>query len=510
MRAERLSWADTPESSTESAAAPLARLEAVAASLETRSPAARRSRFFHRSGLRYAARTLDLVAAVLVTLGLALAGGVDIWKAPLGQALPYALTPFAAFFGVRLAGGYRFRYAETIAAHLLRVGAGASAVMLAMFAGVVVTEAADPGLFAQIASANALALFALHANYVAGVRGLVRAGQLSDNVVIIGATQAAARMISRNAREREINILGYFDDRAGRVSRMTTLMGDTPFLGGVDDLLAWERLPEVDRIVVTVTSTAQERVRGLIDRLRSLPQEIILVLDLEGFAPESTSLASVVDAPAAYVSGAPKDLRRAAVKRAVDVAVAVVTGVCFLPFLAIIALLIKLDSPGPVFFRQKRHGFNNEIIRVWKFRTMRPDRKAEEGLISQTVVDDPRVTRIGRILRVTSLDELPQLLNVLAGEMSIVGPRPHAIGMTAEETEVTRIVGEYAHRHRMKPGITGWAQINGSRGPVHTQEEVRERVKLDQEYIQRASVWLDLYIMVMTLPRLLGDKSRCR
>ncbi len=336
----------------------------------------------------------------------------------------------------------------------------------------------------------------------------MRKGHLSDNVVIVGATHAAARIVSRNVQERELNIVGYFDDRAGRSA--ATLMGDTPFLGGVDDLLAWDGLPDIDRIVVTVTSTAQARVRELIDRIRNLPQEIILVLDLDGFNPEQTSLARVVDAPAAYISGAPKDMRRAAIKRVFDVCVATSALIVFALPMALIALLVRLDSAGPVFFRQKRHGFNNEIIRVWKFRTMRPDKRAEEGIIRQTTANDPRITRLGRFLRLTSLDELPQLLNVLKGEMSIVGPRPHAVGMTAGSIEVTRTVGDYAHRHRMKPGMTGWAQINGSRGPCHTPDEVRERVRLDMDYVKRASIWLDAGIVVMTIPRLLGDKQRCR
>lgn len=136
---------------------------------------------------------------------------------------------------------------------------------------------------------------------------------------------------------------------------------------------------------------------------------------------------------------------------------------------------------------------------------MRDDKAAAHKMSAQTTKDDPRVTRIGRIIRKTSIDELPQLINVLRGEMSLVGPRPHAVGMTTEETEVHTIVGDYAHRHRVKPGITGWAQINGSRGPVHAKDEVRQRVELDMEYVNRASFWFDLYIMIMTAPCLLGD-----
>jgi polysaccharide biosynthesis protein PslA len=509
MRAERLAWAETPD-----AAASGKPVETEAAPVRANKVV--RKRLIHRSAVRVIARAVDAIAIALVTTGLCIAAGIDVWVTPLAAVLPYALMPVAAVGGVWLAGGYRFRYAGSIPGHLLRVALGGSIVMGLVFLSALGMGSDDINLFAQLCAANALALFALHANYLGVVRTATRKGYLSDNVVIVGATQAAARIVSRNVRERELNILGYFDDRANRANYAAeTLMGDTPCLGGIDDLLAWARLPEVDRIVVTVTSTAQQRVRTLIDRMRNLPQEIILVLDLDGFNPEHTSLARVVDAPAAYISGAPRDVYRAFVKRCFDVAVAASAIVVLAAPMALVALLIKLDSKGPVFFRQKRHGFNNEIIRVWKFRTMRPEsaeagRQAEEGQIRQTTANDPRVTRFGRILRLTSIDELPQLLNVLSGEMSIVGPRPHAIGMTAGDIEVHNTVGDYAHRHRMKPGMTGWAQVNGSRGPVHTPEEVRDRVMLDMDYVNRANVWLDAWIVLKTIPSLLGDRQRAR
>ena len=178
------------------------------------------------------------------------------------------------------------------------------------------------------------------------------------------------------------------------------------------------------------------------------------------------------------------------------------------PVMAVIAILIRLDSPGPVFFRQRRQGFNNEEIVVWKFRSMRAD-LADSGE-RQVSLDDPRVTRLGCFIRRTSLDELPQLFNVLAGEMSLVGPRPHAVGMKTGDVPSASLVAEYAHRHRLKPGITGWAAIHGSRGPVDTPDAVRRRVALDIDYIDRQGFWLDLYILAMTLPCLLGDKLATR
>ena len=161
------------------------------------------------------------------------------------------------------------------------------------------------------------------------------------------------------------------------------------------------------------------------------------------------------------------------------------------PILGLIALIIRLDSPGPALFKQPRHGFNNRVFKVYKFRSMRND-KADLKAEQQTVAGDARVTKIGKFIRKTSIDELPQLLNVLKGEMSLVGPRPHAVGMKTAGKESIELVSEYAHRHKVKPGMTGWAQINGSRGPLHSGEDVAERVRLDVEYIERSNVMLSL------------------
>jgi len=487
MRAERLAWADTPDAATR---------EAPAVATPISAPGrTKRRRLLHRGAVRTLARAADAIVVLLITAGLCLAAGIDIWRTPFAAALPFLLMPPALVAGVSIAGGYRFRYDEPLTGHLLRTALGASAIMGSVVLFAVLAGSANTPLFERLAMANFLAVVALHANLLGLVRAAMRSGYFSDNVVIVGATQAAARIVSRNVRERDLNILGYFDDRAGKAS--PTLMGDTPFLGGVDDLLAWDRLPDVDRIVITVTSTAQDRVRDLVGRLRNLPHEIILVLDLGGFSPEQTSLARVVDAPAAYVSGAPKDIYRAILKRAFDIAVGTISLVVLAPAIATIALLVKLDSRGPAFVRHKRYGFNNEIIEAWHFRTARLGK-------------DAGVTRTGGWLRAASLDELPQLLNVLKGEMSIVGPRPHAIDMAARDFEVHRTVRDYAHRHRMKPGMTGWAQVTSAPGAARTPEEVRHRVALDMHYVSRASVWFDAWIVLLTVPRLLAGRRSHR
>jgi lipopolysaccharide/colanic/teichoic acid biosynthesis glycosyltransferase len=195
------------------------------------------------------------------------------------------------------------------------------------------------------------------------------------------------------------------------------------------------------------------------------------------------------------------------VKRAQDIvgALALLAALA-LPML-LIAAAIRCESKGPALYRQRRHGFNNRIITVLKFRSMRHEPAAPWR---QARADDPRITRIGRFLRRTSLDELPQLINVLRGEMSLVGPRPHAIEMKADERELQNIVAEYAHRHRVKPGITGWAQVNGSRGAVATPEALRRRLKLDLDYVSRASLCLDLQILLRTAPVMFGFDRKAR
>ena len=181
-------------------------------------------------------------------------------------------------------------------------------------------------------------------------------------------------------------------------------------------------------------------------------------------------------------------------KRAFDIAGAGLGLVLLSPLFAAVALAIRLEGPGPVFFRQKRQGFNSRPFWIWKFRTMTV--MQSEGPVAQARRDDPRVTRVGRILRRLSIDELPQLINVLRGEMSLVGPRPHALD---HDNHFERKVRLYARRHRVLPGITGWAQVNGYRGETDTEEKIMRRVEYDLEYIDRWSIWFDLYIIFLTL-----------
>ena len=190
------------------------------------------------------------------------------------------------------------------------------------------------------------------------------------------------------------------------------------------------------------------------------------------------------------------------IKRAMDIVFASLSLIFFASIMLLTAIAIKLDSPGPIIFKQKRKGFNGKQFVMFKFRTMTVQENGDT--VVQATRDDPRVTSIGSLLRAASIDELPQLVNVLMGEMSLIGPRPHAL---AHDNYFEKVLGDYAYRHHVKPGMTGWAQINGARGATPTVEHIAERVKLDLWYINNWSLWLDVQILIKTFFEVLRKRN---
>jgi Undecaprenyl-phosphate glucose phosphotransferase len=402
---------------------------------------------------------------------------------------------------------YAFGKREDWACHLRRVGAAFGLAGLLLGSVIAAFQPARNELeLATWFCISFIALCMAHSAWWMSVRAWRRTGRLTPNIVVVGATANAERLITQAQSSGEAAVLGVFDDRSGRAPND---IAGVPVLGDTDALIGHRVMPFVDRVVITVSSLARSRVRELIERLAVLPNEVMLFVDHDSEAGRAAALCRIVESPLARVSGEPSDERRALVKRGQDLVIGALAAILLAPVLVGIAIAIRLDSPGPILFRQRRYGFNNEQIVVWKFRSMR-EGQADPSCARQVCAGDDRVTRVGRFIRRTSLDELPQIINVLKGEMSLVGPRPHAVGMKTAGTESARLVATYAHRHRMKPGITGWAAIKGSRGPVETPEAVRRRVALDIEYIERQSFWLDLLIMVKTAPCLLGDAKVVR
>jgi Undecaprenyl-phosphate glucose phosphotransferase len=452
-------------------------------------------------------RTADTVVLAV----LLLAFGVAQAAAGLGgSTLPIifllSLGSVLTACSLSAASAYAFPARERWWASMVRTALAAGVAASVVLFALAVSEPSALTVGLEWTAACVVALCASHLLAWIVVRRWRRLGRLTPNVVVVGATDNAATLIRTALAGRDVAVLGVFDDRSGRIP--PDICG-VPVLGDTAALVRHKILPYVDRIVLTVPAAGQARTAELIGRLKGLPNDLCLFLDGEGDERHTAALARLAGASLHRISGAKADERLAFAKRMQDIAIAGLGLVVALPIMAAVALLVRLDSPGPVLFRQRRHGFNNEEIVVWKFRSMRAD-AADATAARQVTCDDDRVTRIGRFIRGTSLDELPQLLNVLKGEMSLVGPRPHAIGMKTAGEDSARLVSEYAWRHRMKPGITGWAQINGSRGPVHTAEDVRRRVELDIEYIERQSFWFDLYIIAMTLPCLLGDRQAVR
>ena len=441
-------------------------------------------------------------ADVLALFGLILdSRGRSGW----GEAI--ALTaPVVIVLALRAAGALNFPRGERLLPSLSLAGVIAAAAYAGLFAAArAMLGASAPafdwtsiGLAVAIVATLQLVWFQLMSRW----RGK---GLLTPNIAIIGATPSAHALILdllTGSRAGEVNVIGIFDDRHKRAPK--DILG-VPVLGPVDNLLEHRALAAIERIVITVPQGAAERVAQLLERLSALPHEIVLVVE----ESDERVSGSIGGLHLARMGGRHMVARRAAAKRLQDIVIGSVGLLVALPICLIVALAVKLDSPGPVFFRQKRHGFNNEEIWVLKFRSMRHDR-ADATAARQVSKDDDRVTRVGRVIRKLSLDELPQLINVLRGEMSLVGPRPHAIGMKSGGADAASLVNTYSHRHRMKPGLTGLAAINGSRGPVDDAESLRRRVMLDLSYIERQSVWLDLWIILVTVPLMLGDKSAAR
>ncbi|CAN5189393.1 polysaccharide biosynthesis protein HfsE [soil metagenome] len=454
-------------------------------------------------------RAIDVLLLTALTLAIAwMASPGSVFGLSVAQGLPFGIGALTLLGLLRSLGLYRFARGERTGRHLASVsGVVAAAALAALLVAVLL--GATSGELVSIggwAVASLALMAALHLIWDGRVARWRANGALTPNIVVVGATKTAERLIQDALKRRDLNVLGVFDDR---LARSPDSVSGVPVLGGANALLTHKMTPYVDRIVLAIDPNAQARVRELMVRLGTLPNEVSLLVDTIDEDQRFAALEKLAQAPLADLNGPADADRRAFNKRIQDLVVGTVAFVLLAPVIGVCALMVKLDSPGPIFFRQRRHGFNQEEIVVWKFRSMRHE-AADATASRQVTADDDRVTRVGKILRSTSLDELPQLINVLTGEMSLVGPRPHAIGMKTGEVESALLVAEYAHRHRIKPGMTGWAAIHGSRGPLHNEQDVRRRVQLDIDYVERHSVWLDLWIMAVTVPVLLGDRAAVR
>ena len=338
------------------------------------------------------------------------------------------------------------------------------------------------------------------------MRSLAKNGRLYLRAVIYGTGAVTEDLITQLEADHDgmVRIAGVFDDRDD--DRAPRLIAGYPRLGGLEDLIAMSRSTRLDLVIVALPLAAEDRVTSVVKRLSVLPADIKLPARATGlrFSPRtyshvgSVAMIDLYEKPIADWGTVSKWL--------FDKTVGTAALILLAPVMVLVALAVKMESRGPALFRQKRFGFNNELIEVYKFRSMYTDR-CDAAATKLVTKGDLRVTRVGRIIRKTSLDELPQLFNVLKGNLSLVGPRPHAVQAKAGTQLYGEVVDGYFARHKVKPGITGWAQINGWRGETDTEEKIQKRVEHDLYYIENWSVFFDLYILLKTPGSLLKSDN---
>jgi Undecaprenyl-phosphate glucose phosphotransferase len=347
--------------------------------------------------------------------------------------------------------------------------------------------------FARLAAARAINQFAA-------------AGRLRRRTVIVGADNATTLLDLLSESKNQLNILGLFDDRLHVRNSDAEGPRDLHRLGTFDELESFCRDFGVELLIVNVPVVAEERLLQIVKQLLTLPVDIRISAHNSKLRLDRKAYTYIGKVPMLPILDRPLNDGDRMIKSIEDRVVGVLLLILAAPIMVLVALAVRLESKGPVLFRQKRIGFNNELIEVCKFRSMYTD-MSDAAAARLVTKDDPRVTRVGRFIRKTSLDELPQLFNVLRGEMSIVGPRPHALQAKAGDDLYHDAVRSYFARHKVKPGITGWAQVNGWRGETDTLEKIEQRVAHDMHYINNWSVLFDLYITAITPFSLIGGKN---
>lgn len=336
----------------------------------------------------------------------------------------------------------------------------------------------------------ALTVFRLGLRY--SQRWLRAQGFNIRTLVIVGTGELAQYTANRvlQCHTAGFRLIGFLDDNAVPMPELIKLR---PMVGDIDELADYVRDHEVDEVWIALPWGDREKIIRVLSNLANSTANIRIVPDLFSYQLFTSSLMTIMDVPVLNLSHSSIVGINSLLKEILDRVLAVFIMVILFPLMVAIALSVKLSSPGPVLFRQQRYGIDGRKIEIWKFRTMKIH--AEEARYTQATRNDPRVTRLGAFLRRTSLDELPQFINVLQGRLSIVGPRPHPVPMDEQYRDV---IGSYMLRYKVKPGITGLAQVNGYRGQTDTQDKIERRLKCDLEYIEHWSLWLDIKIILLT------------
>jgi len=460
---------------------------------------------------------LGWLAATLLTLRLAdlaiipLSGLLAHWlrfgagePVSHGELLALSFAAMLALVVFNLGQGYAVRLVTSTWALSIRVIGHWLLVFLLVLATAFMFKVSDhfsrvwAGLWLVLAGGGFVAVRAVTADLV---RRAQREGRLAVRVAILGADQNGLMLVRHLHGDGDtVRVVGLYDDRRDRLRAQARAAGQQ-IAGRVGDLLTAIREGRVDCVVITLPWSGEQRLHQVIEALQGLSVEVQICPEgLESLARtfplvRNASTTLLGGLPMITVMHRPLNGWNWLIKRVEDVMLLALVAPVALPLCLLIALAIKLDSPGPVLFRQQRGGFNGRNFWLYKFRTMRVEDCQSDGVTQATLRQDPRVTRVGRLLRRISLDELPQLLNVLRGEMSVIGPRPHAL---SHDRQFASVITQYYARLRVRPGITGWAQVNGLRGSIEEDEHIRRRVDYDLWYIEHWSILLDLRILVLT------------
>jgi Undecaprenyl-phosphate glucose phosphotransferase len=448
-----------------------------------------------------------LMVALVALVNLARFPGLEHLDFVTVSAIVFAAIAFPA--ALQVAGAYRLNVLLSPLPRLTSIvatwGVVFSFIVLFAFVGKVGEDISRNWLLTW-ATSGLLFVVALRFFMAQIVRRLNRNGQLNRRAVLVGGGAPADHVIAtlQASRDTGLTVLGVFDDRGE--DRAPVNSDALRKLGTIEDLIDFVRSTRVDTLILTLPVTAENRLLQILERLWVLPVDIRLSAQDQRMRFRPRAYSYIGNLALLDLFDRPLGDWGPFLKAAEDKIIASIAIIMLAPVFAAVALAVKFESKGPVFFRQKRYGFNNEMIEVYKFRSMYID-MADASARKLVTKDDPRVTRVGKFIRRTSLDELPQLINVLKGELSLVGPRPHATMASAAGNLYETVVDGYFARHRVKPGMTGWAQINGWRGETDTAEKIERRVEHDLYYIENWSLTFDLYILARTPLALLDSRG---
>lgn len=449
---------------------------------------------------------ISLFAIGLLVFQLNIGFGEQLALVPASVALLFAAVNVLA---LQVGDAYQIPTLRAPLRVLRRIVLGWTAPFVVMPFAVVALHAQaiyTPRLLLVWFAAGLAFLFAERLLFAWGIRHWARNGIMERRAIIVGGGEPAKELIRalEHQADNDIRICGIFDDRGEK--RSPVVVAGYPKLGTVSELVEFARVTRIDMLIIALPMSAETRILQLLKKLWVLPVDIRLAAHANKLRFRPRAYSHVGAVPMLDIFNKPIRDWDSVAKRIFDIFFSLVALSLLWPIMIGAAIAVKATSKGPVFFMQKRHGFNNEIINVFKFRSMYTNMSDPTARMAVTK-GDPRVTPVGRFLRKSSIDELPQLFNVLLGTLSLVGPRPHAVLAASHDRTYSDVVEGYFARHRVKPGVTGWAQINGWRGEIDNDDKIKFRTAYDLYYIENWSLLFDLKILFLTPFRLLNTEN---